>query len=155
MKEDSFEQRYMVTNIGRIDMPVTFALHTTFVEPECFSVPLESCQEKNEFHIPTGKYVSLNAQEKGYVIGSQSKGLTISGYYKSSGNEALVGNFVYSVSPNFDHWILFNGKGNSNLLCIEPQCGAVNGLNIKDGCKIIKPGEKIDFWTKISKKADA
>ena len=130
-------------------MPFTFALHTTFIEPNSFSVPIDLCQEKDGFHIPTGKYVPLNRQEQGYVSGGPSKGLVISGYYRACGHTAYLDDLSYTVSENFDHWILFNGRGESGLLCIEPQCGKVDGLNIKDGCKILNPNEETEFWIEI------
>ena len=132
-------------------MPFTFALHTTFAEPDIFSVPISCCQEKDGHHIPTGRFVPLNEQEKRYVSGSCSKNIVISGYYKSNGNTAYIGDFKYTVSDNFDYWILFNGKGESNLLCVEPQCGAVNGLNMEDGSIILESGKDIEFFTVISK----
>ena len=150
LKSNIFEQKYYIKNTGKLKMPITFALHTSFVEPEMFSVPINSCQEKDEHHIPTGRYVLLNPQESKYSTGSASKGIAISGYYKSCGNTAKVGNFVYKVSDNFDHWVLFNGKGESNLLCVEPQCGAVNGLNMDNGNKVINSGDTLYFSTELS-----
>ena len=148
LQNDGLTQHYRVENIGTTDMPFTFALHTTFAEPTTFSVPICACQEKNERHIPTGQYVALNAQESGYPLGSPSKGLVISGYYKACGQTANVGDYTYTMSNNFDHWILFNGRGESDLLCVEPQCGAVNGLNNGD-CKVLKPGESEIFYAHI------
>ena len=153
IQDDGFEQHYALTNNGDYPMPLTFALHTTFVEPESFRVDLESCQKKDEYHIPTGEYVRLNDQEIRYVTSSPSKGIVISGYYKASGNTAQIGEYEYTVSENFDHWILFNGKGESGLLCVEPQCGAVDGLNMKEGHKKIAPGDTILFRTEIKRKA--
>ena len=149
IRDGVFRQEYTVTNKGKGEMPFTFALHTTFKEPKSFSVPIDYCQEKDGFHIPTGKYIPLNRQEQGYALGSPSKGLIISGYYRACGHTAYLDSLSYTVSDNFDHWILFNGRGESGLLCVEPQCGKVNGLNIKDGCKILNPNEKTEFWTEI------
>ena len=56
----------------------------------------------------------------------------------------------YEASKEFDHWILFNGGGNKGLLCVEPQLGAVNGLNKPDGHRVMKPGEVLTLWTKIT-----
>ena len=67
--------------------------------------------------------------------------------YAKSGGDVQA----YTVSDNFDHWILFNGKGEKNLLCVEPQCGAVNGLNMKNGHRILAPQKKISFSCKIEK----
>ena len=152
LNDDGFYQYYKIINTGNCNMPVTFALHTTFVEPEKFCVPIASCQEKDENHIPTGRYVELNSEEKLYVTGSPSKGRVISGYYKSSGNTAYIGDIKYTVSKNFDHWILYNGQGESGLLCVEPQSGAVDGLNSKNDFVLIRPGEYELFETKISKR---
>lgn len=146
IKNGVFRQEYTVINTGKGEMPFTFALHTTFKEPNSFSVPIDLCQEKDGFHIPTGRYVPLNSQEQGYTSGSPSKGLIISGYYRACGHTAYLDNLSYTVSDNFDHWILFNGRGESGLLCVEPQCGKVDGLNIKDGCKILNPNEETKFW---------
>ena len=146
IKNGVFRQEYTVINTGKGEMPFTFALHTTFKEPNSFSVPIDLCQEKDGFHIPTGRYVPLNSQEQGYTSGSPSKGLIISGYHRACGHTAYLDNLSYTVSDNFDHWILFNGRGESGLLCVEPQCGKVDGLNIKDGCKILNPNEETKFW---------
>ena len=132
-------------------MPLTFCLHTTFVEPESFSVPIDACQEKDGHHIPTGRYVPLNEEEKRIVEKSPSKGRVISGYYRACGNMARIGDYKYTVSDNFDHWIFFNGRGESGLLCVEPQCGKVNGLNMEDGHRVLSPREKIKFETRITK----
>ena len=88
IKNGVFRQEYTVINTGKSEMPFTFALHTTFIEPNSFSVPIDLCQEKDVFHIPTGKYVPLNRQEQGYVSGGPSKGLVISGYYRACGHTA-------------------------------------------------------------------
>ena len=149
IKNGVFRQEYTVINTGKREMPFTFALHTTFIEPNSFSLPIDLCQEKDSSHIPSGRYVPLNRQEQGYVSGGPSKGLFISGYYRACGHTAYLDDLSYTVSDNFNHWILFNGRGESGLLCVEPQCGKVDGLNIKDGCKILNPNEETEFWTEL------
>lgn len=149
--EGAFRQRYVIKNIGKKNLPLTFSLHTSFVEPEHFFVPIDKCQEKDDFNIPTGRYIELNDIERKIAMGSQSKNISISGYYKSCGNRAVVGDFEYIVSDNFDHWILFNANGKKNLLCVEPQSGKVNGLNYSDGCRVIAPDKSIKFETIIKK----
>ena len=152
IENNSFYQKYEVMNIGKTNMPFTFALHTSFVEPKNFSVPIAAEQERNGHNIPTGEIIPLGKRENESVIGTRSKGSEISGYYISDGNTACIGDFCYKVSENFDCWILFNGKGQRNLLCVEPQCGKVNGLNIEGGYKIIKPNEKEVFLTQLYRK---
>ena len=130
-------------------MPVIFALHTTFTEPDSFTVPIDLCQEKDAVHLPTGRYVPLSPQEAGYAKGSASKGKIISGYYRACGFVATVGGYTYTASEEFDHWILFNGRGESGLLCVEPQCGAVDGLN-SGACRVIEPGDTLTLQTEIA-----
>ena len=48
------------------------------------------------------RYIELNRQEEEYASGSKSKGLEISGYYKSCGNVAKIGEYKYIVSKNFE-----------------------------------------------------
>lgn len=152
LSEAGLTSVYEIENIGEQNMPLTFCLHTTFTEPERFSVPIDLCQEKDIHHIPTGRYVALNDDEQEIAKRSTSRGRIISGYYRSCGNTASIGDYRYEVSGNFDHWVLFNGRGVSGLLCVEPQCGKVNGLNMSDGHAVISPGESIRFETRITKK---
>ena len=146
---NGLKSEYTVENIGEGNMPMTFCTHTTFTEPEIFKVPIDLNQERDKFQIPTGRYVELNEQEKGYVTGSPSVGLYISGYFRSCGNTAVVGNYEYTVSDNFNHWVFYNGGGEKGYLCVEPQSGKVNGLNYPDGYNLLKPGEKIKFTTNV------
>lgn len=151
LNENGFSADYEVENIGYGNMPLTFCLHTTFIEPDDFTCPIDMCQEKDEHHVPTGRYVALNELEREIPLASPSRGRTISGYYRACGSVARVGEYKYSVSNNFDHWIFFNGRGESGYLCVEPQAGKVNGLNIDDGHIVLASGEKIKFETKITK----
>lgn len=145
-EKGAFQSRYQIQNTGSQTMPFTFGLHTTFPEPDCFQVPLDSRQEKDANHIPTGRYVPLNEQEQMYCTGSPSRGLEISGFYKSAGSSALIGENIVYQTEGFDHWILYNGRGNSGFLCIEPQCGGVNGLNLPR-CPALEPGQLREFRT--------
>lgn len=147
--DEGLVSTYEVENIGDGNMPLTFALHTTFREPDGFSVPIDLCQEKDERHIPTGRYTELTDLQRSFRDGSASKGVFITGYFHSCGSTAKIGKFSYRVSEGFDHWILFNGKGEAGLLCVEPQSGKVNGLNISDGHMVLAPGEKVLFKTEI------
>ena len=40
---------------------------------------------------------------------------------------------------------MYNGEGVSGFLCIEPQAGKVNGLNIPDGYKVLAPNETVIY----------
>lgn len=148
---EGFRTVYRIENMTDTPMPFAFAPHITFTEPEWFQVPIRLCQEKDGFHIPTGRYVPLNDREQDYVTGSPSKGLEISGYYLACGDTARIGpDFTYRAE-GFDHWILFNGKGESGLLCIEPQIGGVNCLNSEKDCPVLAGRESKTFVTVIKR----
>ncbi len=148
--DEGFSQKYEIVNTGSGNMPYTFCLHSTFVEPESFSLPISKRQEHDAIDIPTGRYLDLTEQERRYLTGSPSKGLEIVGYYESAGNVARIGDVLYEVSDNFDYWIMYNGRGESGFLCVEPQAGKVNGLNIEDGYKLLSPGQGVVYTTRYS-----
>lgn len=151
-ENDGFKQKYVIKNTDTRNMPYTFCLHSTFVEPNSFTLPISRRQEDDSKSIPTGRYLDLNEQEKKYLTGSPSRGIYVVGYFESAGNTATVGDYLYSVSPNFDYWILYNAEGVAGYICIEPQAGKVNGLNIDGGCVVLAPGEEHTYYTKISRK---
>lgn len=150
--EKGFGQKYILENTGASDFPFTFSIHTTFVEPEHFTVPIWMHQERDRVNLPTGRWLDLTEEEQKFVTAGISKGNVISGYYKASGPCAKVGDYSYTVSDGFDHWILFNGRGESGLLCVEPQCGAVDGLNMPGMHRVLAPNQKIEFSTNINRK---
>ena len=122
------------------DMPLTFALHTTFPESGYVQVPLAEAHRRNERLIPT-HYGPLNETEKKVAAGFDPRGTALVGYFRSGGHTARIGDWLYTVSDNFDHWIVYNGGGNAGFLCVEPQAGRVNGLN--DGGFIrLAPGRR-------------
>ncbi len=151
VENGGFVQRFTFRNTGSKAMPFTFALHTSFVEPERFCAPIGMHQERNSRNLPTGRYLPLNEEQLSYVKGSASAGKIISGYFTAVGQEALIGEYRYTFSENFDHLVLYNGKGALGVLCVEPQCGAVNGLNIPGGHRILKPGEEMAFMTRLER----
>lgn len=147
--ETGFLSEYAIENLGSTAMPLSFGLHTTFREPDCFSVPLEACQEKDSCHIPTGRYIPLNPQEQHYCTGSQSHGMVISGFYRAAGDTARIGRNLYYQVTGFDHWVLYNGRGEGSFLCIEPQLGGVNALNDSKNCPILLNGEVLHLKTRL------
>lgn len=144
-----FTAEYTIENPADSPMPLTFGLHTTFAEPEWFSVPLAACQEKDSRHIPTGRYIPLNPQEQQYCTGSPSRNVIISGFYLASGNTARIGSDVYYEATGFDHWVLYNGRGEGGFLCIEPQLGGVNALNDPFHCPVISGNSTLIVKTRI------
>ena len=152
VSEEGFSRRFEITNTGSGDMPLTFALHTTFAieKGELLQVPLARAHRRNERLIPL-YYGDLNEKEEKVAAGTDPYGMPIVGYFLSGGHKAVIGDFEYSVSENFDHWIVYNGDGVSGWVCVEPQAGRVNGLN--DGGFIrLAPGESSVFTTCVSRR---
>lgn len=131
-------------------MPYTMAFHTTFAEPAHFCVPIDKCCQMDERYIPTGQLLPLTAQQQAYRDGMEPSGSKISGVYTSCGNTVQLGDFRMSVSEKFDHWVLFNGNGSEGYLCIEPHCGAVNGLNNQNH-RVLQPGTEDRFAVTVQK----
>lgn len=146
-----FTQSYVIKNIDTRNLPVVFCMHSTFVEPDEFILPISMHQERVDGRA-TGRYIPLNEKEQRYVTGSPSVGVNVDGYYLASGRETQIGDYLYSVSEQFDHWILYNGLGKSGFLCIEPQAGMVNGLNYPapEGHRVLEPKKTIEFSATVS-----
>ncbi len=149
LEEDGYRQSYTVQNTGSTAMPLTFALHTNFEEKDHFCVPIEKCFPVNDRFIPQGAPVALDARQRQYRDGMRPDGGNVDGFYTSGGNTARIGGVAYTVSENFNQWILFNKYGGHGFLCIEPQCGAVNCLNNGYGLGRLEPGQSETFQTWI------
>lgn len=140
---------YRLRNAGDTPMPFTLGLHSCFTAPAWFRVPLGMEQERDGRNLPTGRYTALSDAQRACVRGVDPRGRAVSGYFSSAGREAVIGDVLYRVSENFDHWILYNGGGSAGFLCVEPQCGAVDGLNLPGGHRVLDPGASMDFSTEI------
>ena len=149
LEEDGYRQQFSVTNTGEGNMPLTFGIHTNFVEKPRFFVPLGLRQEKTARHIPTGRLLPLDEREKAMCTGFAPDGEPISAFYTSAGHTAGIGRVLYKVSPNFDNWVLYNGGGKAGFVSIEPQSGAVNCLNSGNGLKVLASGKTEVFSTAI------
>ena len=149
--EEGLTQTYVIENVGALNMPYVFCLHSTFVEPDNFVLPITRRQEDVR-SIPTGRYVELTEQEKKYLTGSVSKDIYVVGYYEMAARTSEIDDILYTVSDNFDHWIMYNAMGKRGFLCLEPQAGKVNGLNIEGGCPIIAPGKSHTYTTRYTHK---
>lgn len=151
LSDRGFSRKLTLRNTGKTPMPYTLAYHTAFVEPKRFAVPIAQRAVVDENYIPTGELAALSEVQQAYRDGFSPNGSKISGFYTSQGSTAVVGDYLFTVSQQFDHWILFNGAGDGGFLCIEPQCGAVNGLNTNEH-RVLDPGQKEVFTIEITKK---
>ena len=104
----------------------------------------------DENYIPTGNMLLLNSLERELVDSCNPQGKILSGSYTLNGSVARIGEFIYEFSENFDTLVLFNWGGDKGFVCIEPQAGAVNGLN-SGKCKVIKAGESETYIHRIKK----
>lgn len=145
-----YSRQLKIENTGATPMPYTLAYHTTFAEPPLFSAPVKERYEVDEGYIPTGNMLPLTAEEQEYLRGISSKDKPISGFYTAGGTAARVGEFSYKFSENFQQLVLFNAGGREGFLCIEPEAGAVNGLNSGD-CPVLAAGESAIYIHEISK----
>lgn len=145
-----FVRRLRLKNNGSEPMPYTLAFHAAFLESDRFSVPIDRRYALDANYIPTGELLALTPEQQAYRNGMQPDGGKISGFYTSCGHTAVIGDFRMTVSEQFDHWVLFNGTGKEGYLCIEPQCGAVDGLN-NGKHRILLPGAEEVFTVKIHK----
>lgn len=144
------EAKYVLTNLDREPMPYTFGLHTTFADVRTFKVPVSGKMQRDDRMLPTGMILPLSGVEKAYPTGAPNVG-KISGYYLSSGSRAEINEAIaFDVSDNFNRWTLFNA-GRTDLMCIEPQRGSVNGLNMDAShyCTLL-PGQSEIFQWKIT-----
>lgn len=148
LSEEGYCRKLNIENTGTKTMPYTLAYHTTFLESE-FSVPIKERYEVDENYIPTGNMLPLNCLEKEATECCNPCGKIFSGSYMVSGNTVKIGEYLYKFSDNFDTLVLFNWGGDKGFICIEPQSGAVNGLNTKK-CKFLKVGEGDTYTHKIT-----
>ncbi len=150
--EDGLSQSFEIKNTGKKNMPYTFCLHTTFAIPYGnFTFPIKERQEAIN-DIPTGRYIPLTETEQSFVTGSPAKDVAMCGYYSACGHTVTVDDYIYTVSENFDHWITWNAWGKDDYVCLEPQAGKVNGLNIPDGYRMLTPNESEVYTTRYSHK---
>ena len=150
VSDSGFLRRLRLKNTGAHPMPYTLGFHCAFVPPEHFRVPIVKRCEMDDRYLPTGRLLTLDDRQTRYKTGMIPDGDKISGVYTSAGHTVSIGQFTMEVSAQFDHWVLFNGTGNNGYLCIEPQCGGVNGLNTGE-CSCLRPGEEAIFTLRIRK----
>lgn len=151
LSETGVQRVLKLQNYGSGALPYTLAFHTTFTAPEMFLASVRERYLCDENYIPIGEMTELTDVEKAYRTGSAAETRRISGFYAADGHTAKLDEMTFAVSGNFDEWILFNAGGGQGFLCIEPQCGEVNGLNRPDGHRVLKPGETAIFTLYIGK----
>lgn len=145
---NGFLRTLTVTNTGTTPMPLVLGFHTAFTLPKSFCVPIGKRWCVNEHYIPTGAKEDLTQEQLSYRDGCILAGQKIGGFYEAAGNTAQIGDYIFQVQ-GFDQWILFNGDGKQDFLCVEPQLGPVNALNTGEYIRL-EPNESITFTLRIS-----
>ena len=149
LDEEGYHQKFQICNTGTENMPLTFGLHTNFVEKDFFAIPIARKHEVDERYIPTGKKLPLSEREVQYRQGTGMGQDSVNDFFTSCGHVARMGHMEYVVSENFDQWVLYNGGGDKGFISMEPQCGAVNCLNSREGLLCLEPGKTEVFDTLI------
>lgn len=155
LNESAYHQQYSFQNIDEEPMPITFGLHSNFAEPNVCRIPIGKRWEVNQFFIPTGRLLELTSEEQTYKTGFSPSGMALSAFYTAEKNISYLDNLKFTVSDNFDQWIIWNAGGNKNFISVEPQCGAVNCLNSHIGLRTLLPGETIVFTTDLAIQAES
>ena len=145
-------QSTCITNTGARDMPLLLGFHLTFTKPESFAVLLGRRWERDARFLPTGRLLPLSEREAAWKRGA-SPDVPVSGYFTAAGHTARLGRFYLHTSDNYTQWVLFGG-GEQDFLCIEPQSGPVNGLNLPGGAARLRPGEAMRFCWRITDKQE-
>ncbi|MDD3996704.1 MAG: aldose 1-epimerase [Sphaerochaetaceae bacterium] len=153
IRNDGYHQTFTIKNLDSKNMPVIFALHTSFKKPSFLKIPIGNRWLLNERVLPTGEFIPLNDFEQSLVSGRLLDDQIMGGCYTSCGNTVLIDEFFYRVSDNFTQWILWNQDGNKDFLCIEPQSGPINSLNMPT-CLTLLPDSQITFTIHIGKRTD-
>lgn len=137
LTEYGLHREISLSNCGKRTMPYTLAIHAAFKLPGNVSIPVNERYAVDEDFIPTGEMLPLTRREQAYAQGVTLEE-RLGGFFTSAGNCATVDDFVMTVSEQFDHWVLFHMQ-DQGFLCVEPQCGAVDGLN-NGICRTLHPG---------------
>lgn len=154
LSSDGCTQTYAFRNDGDGPMPVIFAIHAAFVEPTWCRLPIGEAWELDERFLPTGSMRALSAEESALLTGAAPPTGPISSCFTAIGRRAELGDFYYEVSPLFTQWVVWNGGGVRGFLCVEPQSGPINALNIEGGAIRVAAGETVRFTTRIGKRGE-
>lgn len=149
LEEDGLHQDYTLTNIGKSDMPVIFAIHASFVAPEKCRIPVEKVWLADERCLPTMELGPLPEELKPYTVGEIRSDMPVGYCCPAVGLAAELDDMMYEVSPQFTQWIIWNGNGREGFLCVEPQTAPSNVLCRTGEAMVVWPGESVVFSARI------
>lgn len=153
LSEAGLHMSYLFRNTGDTAMPLLFGLHSNFADPGYIRVPLSEEMPMNmQTLVPDPEPHTLSPLAAEISGGTHISGREISGFYTSAGSTAELGAYLYTVSGNFSHWVLWNGSGSDGFISVEPQSGPVNGLKLENGYITLEKEQTIEFTTEIRRK---
>lgn len=148
LNEEGLTQEWTVTNLDCLPMPVSFALHTAFLTPRKIQLDIGRKWALDERLCATGYTARKSDTEEFLSLGFCPGGVPLSGMYEMTG-PARIDGYLYQASPPFDTWVIYNGKGQGDYVCIEPQCGIGLSAPGRDPLTLA-PGQSVLFWTQLS-----
>lgn len=146
---EGYHQSYTLRNTGAGSMPVIFAIHAAFRAPRRCRIPVRQICLADERCLPTGQLAPVPPSLQPYVDGTQPHGTPVGFCCPAAGRRAELDELVYEVSPQFTHWIVWNGDGHQDFLCVEPQTAASNALQRPGEAMVLRPEESVCFSTRI------
>ncbi len=140
-------QQVRIQNTGTARLPVCFAFHSTFLEPEIIRVPIRGEWPLDERKRPTGDCIMPGELSRKLSSGFKPDGTAISGYYTLDRNTVRIGRFTYDFSDTYDRCVLYNGGGHQGFICVEPQQGL--GLGLSKPLMLLARGGEVLFSSLI------
>lgn len=149
LENDGYRQEFTFRNTGEQLLPLSFGLHSTFRTPGFLAVDIGRKLCRDERLLPTGEFAPHNAPDRALKQGFDAGSHGWSDAYEMAGHTARLGDFLYRVSENFSHWMIWNPAPGNDFFCIEPQCGAANALQNGLGLQLLPPGESVTFQASL------
>lgn len=149
LEKDGYHQSFTFHNTGSQPLPLSFGLHSTFRTPEFLAVDIGRKLHRDGRLLATGQYLPPTRLDEALKQGLDPACHSWSDAYEMAGHTARLGAFLYRVSENFSHWMVWTPAPGSDFFCIEPQCGAANALNNGLGLQLLPPGESMTFETSL------
>ena len=149
LEAEGYHQAFTFHNTGSRTLPVSFGLHSAFRSRAFLAVDIGRKLHRDQRLLATGQYLPHSALDEALLQGFDPGSHSWSDAYEMAGHTARLGEFLYRVSENFSHWMVWKPAPGSDFFCIEPQCGAANALNNGLGLQLLPPGESLTFETSL------
>ncbi|MFA7130056.1 MAG: aldose 1-epimerase [Sphaerochaeta sp.] len=149
LNQDGLHQTLKVQNTDTLPMPIGLGFHTTLCErflpntkAEEYFLQIDAKKEiliDRKTIIPTGEFIEENQLLKALREGNLSpKGKALSNHLVAQEGDIKEAIYThkgsnlslhYTTSSPFDYWMVFNGGGDKEFVCIEPQTWIIDAPN--------------------------